>query len=70
MVQSVKTLHAGTIFTMNAAHKRRFLKAQVPFASDVERMGVHRAPVMATTPNSAASKAYQALSEEISARLV
>lgn len=69
MVQNVKTLHVETIDTMNAAYKRRFLKTRVPFASDVERMGVQRAPVMATTPSSAASKAYQALSEEIAKRL-
>lgn len=32
-------------------------------------MGVHRAPVMATVPKSAASKAYQALYEEIIERV-
>ncbi len=69
MAQGIKTLHAETINVMNAAHKRRFLKTQIPFASDVERMGIQRAPVMATAPNSAASKAYQALSEEIVKRI-
>jgi len=69
MVQSVKTLHAETMDTMNSAYKKRFMKAKIPFASDVERMGVHRAPVMASAPDSAASKAYQALYEEIIKRM-
>jgi chromosome partitioning protein len=69
MVQSVKTLHTETMDTMHTTHKRRFLKARVPFASDIERMGIQRAPVMATAPSSAASKSYQALGEEISKRL-
>jgi chromosome partitioning protein len=45
------------------------MKAQIPFASDIERMGLLRAPVMATAPSSTASKAYWALHCEIQERM-
>ncbi len=65
MVQGVKSLHGETMQAMNGAHKERFMMAQIPFASDIERMGVHRAPVFVSAPVSAASRAYQALYEEV-----
>jgi chromosome partitioning protein len=45
------------------------MAARIPFASEIERMGVHRAPVMATAPNSAAAKAYTALHDELMQRI-
>ena len=69
MVQGVKSLHGETMEAMSIAYKKCFLKARIPFASDVERMGVHRAPVMASAPNCAASKAYQALYDEVTKRI-
>lgn len=69
MVQGVKSLHGETVDEMKKAHKKRLMKAQIPFASEVERMGVHRAPVMATAPKSAAARSYQALHDEIMDRL-
>lgn len=69
MVQGVKSLHGETIEEMKKAHKKRLMKAQVPFASEVERMGVHRAPVMATAPASAAARSYQALHDEVTDRI-
>lgn len=69
MVQGVKILHVETMEAMNSAYQKRFMKAKIPFASDVERMGVHRAPVMASAPNSAASKAYQVLYAEVMKRM-
>jgi chromosome partitioning protein len=69
MVQGSKTLHAETIAAMARAHGKRFLTTQIPFASDVERMGVRRAPVLATSPNGQASKAYRALHGELMARI-
>ncbi|AEC19193.1 ParA family protein [Pusillimonas sp. T7-7] len=65
MVQGVKNLHLETMEAMGNKFRKRFLQTHIPFASDVERMGVHRAPVMATSPNSAAGQAYGTLSEEI-----
>lgn len=69
MVQTSKTLHAETMKALTAAHKKRMLKTRVPFASDIERMGVHRAPVMATVPNGTAAKAYRALAAEVLTRM-
>lgn len=69
MVQSVKKLHGETMAEMHSAHRKRFLKTQIPFSSDIERMGVQRAPVVATAPNSNAGKAYRALAEEVRKKL-
>jgi chromosome partitioning protein len=69
MVQGTKTLHGETIGEMALSHPGRFLAAQIPFASDIERMGLTRAPVRATAPGSAAGKAYQALFEEVAERV-
>ncbi|MGV8986972.1 MAG: ParA family protein [Cypionkella sp.] len=69
MVQGTKKLHDDTRDAMLGAYGKTFMAAQIPFASEVERMGVHRAPVMATSPNSAASKDYHALCAEMMQRL-
>ena len=69
MVQGVKSLHGETITAMKQTHKKRLMKTQIAFASEIERMGVHRAPVMATAPKSAAAKAYQALHDEVTDRI-
>lgn len=70
MVQTVKTLHGATITEMLENHSKRLMKAQIPFASDIERMGLLRAPVMASTPSSAASNAYRALYSELQQRVM
>lgn len=69
MVQGVKTLHTDTMENMSAVFKRRFLQEHIPFASDIERMGIQRAPVLASAPGSVAGKAYQALCDELIARV-
>ncbi|WP_019956279.1 ParA family protein [Yoonia vestfoldensis] len=69
MVQGVKALHGATIAEMQSRYPKRFMKTQIPFASDIERMGVLRAPVMVTAPTSAASKAYEALYLETAQRV-
>jgi chromosome partitioning protein len=45
------------------------MAAQIPFASEIERMGVTRAPILATASGSTAGKAYRALFEEIESRV-
>lgn len=69
MVQGVKSLHGATIEDMAHAFGKRFLDTRIPFASDVERMGVHRAPVLASAPAGAAAIAYRALAGEVLVRL-
>ena len=68
MVQGVKALHNETMEEMTSEHKKRFLKTHIPFASSVERMGILRAPVVATSPSTAASQAYQELFAEITGK--
>ena len=69
MAQSSKTLHAETMERMRAAHPTRFLDVTVPFAADVEKMGVHRAPVSIFARSRAAAQAYDALWRDVLARL-
>lgn len=69
MVQAAKSLHGEIIAQMLAAHGKRLMLAQVPFASEVERMGVNRAPVLATAPGSVAGRACQAVFDELMARV-
>jgi chromosome partitioning protein len=65
MVQGTKKLHTETMQALRGEHPGRFLTTQIAFASDVERMGLTRAPVGATLPNSAAARAYRALCAEV-----
>jgi hypothetical protein len=45
------------------------LIAEIPYASDVERMGVHRAPLGSFAGNSRSAQAYAALWLEVRARI-
>lgn len=67
MVQGQKALHKETMARMREVYPQRFLQAAVPFSTDVERMGVHRAPVLAFAPARPASRAYQDVFQELQA---
>jgi chromosome partitioning protein len=67
MVQGTKKLHTETMQALRSENPGRFLATQIAFASDVERMGLNRAPVTATQPNGAAARAYRALCAEVAA---
>ncbi|WP_345797459.1 AAA family ATPase [Castellaniella sp. MT123] len=69
MVQGVKNLHHDVIAEMTQAWPERFMQSQIPFASEIERMGLTRAPVLATSWQGPASQAYQALSDELDRRM-
>lgn len=69
MAQAVKKLHGETMDAMRASYKKRLLKTPIPFSSDVERMGIQRAPIVATSPNNSASKAYCELGKEVTKKL-
>lgn len=45
------------------------LSANIPYASAVEQMGVHEAPLTQFAPRTAAAVAYRNLWEEIAGRL-
>lgn len=69
MVQGIKSLHSEMIAEMTDAYPERFAQTKIPFTSEIERMGLARAPVLVTAPGSRAGKAYQALFEEIKERV-
>jgi len=46
------------------------LETRIPYASDVERMGLKRAPVMDFAPSSMAARAYETLWSEVRRRLL
>lgn len=68
MVDRRKRLHRELVAELRAA-RPDLLQTQIPSATDVERMGVHRAPVAAFAPSSRAARAYGELWQEISDRL-
>jgi chromosome partitioning protein len=68
MVQHNKSLHKETMKRMRKEHKR-FLKAVIPFSSDVEKMGLHRQPVSLYAKSSSAAHAYRDLWIELQTKL-
>ncbi|CAM3442416.1 ParA family protein [Paracoccus nototheniae] len=69
MVQARKSLHGETMARMRDAHPKRFLSATLPFSSDVERMGVHRAPILTFAARRPAAQAFLDLTGEVRAKL-
>lgn len=68
MVDARKRLHREQVEDLRSQWPE-LLSTQVPSATDVERMGVHRGPVATFAPSSRAAKAFAALWTEITARL-
>jgi cellulose biosynthesis protein BcsQ len=68
MVDGRKALHQELVAKVIANHPE-VVAPTIPSAIDVERMGVHRAPVTATAPKSRSAKAYRALWSVISERI-
>ena len=60
MVQQQKKLHRETIKRIRKQY-RGVLSGEIPFSSDIEKMGIHRAPVASFARNRPAAKAYQSL---------
>jgi len=69
MVQKQKSLHATTMEEMGKTYKKRFLRTTIPFSSDIEKMGVHRAPVATFAARRPATLAYRELWRELAERL-
>jgi cellulose biosynthesis protein BcsQ len=68
MVDRRKSLHHDVI----ASTRENFpelLTTEVPYWSEIERMSLHRAPLPAYAPRSAAGQIYAALWKEIEMRL-
>ena len=68
MVDRRKRMHLEMIRQLPERYPE-MLASHIPYASDVERMGVHRAPLGSFAPNSVAGRAYQALWQELEAEL-
>lgn len=65
MVQRSKHLHKNTIERMQVRYKN-MLETQVPFSSDIEKMGEHRSPVACYAARTAGGSSYNHLWQEIS----
>ncbi len=64
MVQKSKKLHKETMITLRKNYKS-LLKNYIPFSSEIEKMGVHRAPVVTFAGKDFAAKAYSKIWNEI-----
>jgi len=68
MADGRKRLHRDVMERLTAEHAN-VLRAAIPMAADVERMGLHRTVIAGFAPRSRASVAYEALWQEVRARL-
>jgi chromosome partitioning protein len=64
MVQQSKNLHRETMVALQKEYKS-LLKSYIPFSTDVERMGVHRAPILTFAGKDQASVAYRSIWSDI-----
>jgi len=64
MVQKRNKMHREIMAELPSLHPS-FLKTAIPFSADVEKMGLHRMPLLAYSRACAAAKAYRALCDEI-----
>jgi chromosome partitioning protein len=64
MVQQSKNLHRETMVALQKEYKS-LLKSYIPFSTDVERMGVHRAPILTFAGKDKASVAYRSIWSDI-----
>ncbi|MBW2684169.1 MAG: ParA family protein, partial [Deltaproteobacteria bacterium] len=60
MMQKRKNLHKETRLRLQKKYKN-FLDNSIPFSTDIEKMGVNRAPVLVYAGSSPAAKAYEKL---------
>jgi cellulose biosynthesis protein BcsQ len=56
MVELRKKMHREIV--EQASANERFFQTRIPYLADIERMGIHREPVMCYSGNSRAGKAY------------
>jgi len=64
MAQSDNKLHIDTIKSMDKNYAR-FMKSIINFSLEIERMGVHREPVLAYASKKSSVQAYRSLFNEI-----
>jgi cellulose biosynthesis protein BcsQ/CYTH domain-containing protein len=64
MVETRKSLHRELMDSIESGGKN-ILKSHIPYRSDIERMGIYRAPVTAYLPDSESAEFYARLWEEM-----
>jgi chromosome partitioning protein len=64
MVQKRNKMHREIMAELASSHQG-FLNTAIPFSADVEKMGLHRMPLLAYSRACDAAKAYRALCDEI-----
>lgn len=65
MVEKRKKMHREIINEKAESGRGRFLNSLIPYAADVENMGIYREPVVKIKPNSIAAQCYKRLWIEI-----
>lgn len=68
MVERRKLMHQ-TLMQDLWEHDPHFLQNIIPYAADIEKMGLHREPVAVFAPRSLSARAYRQLWDEIQGRL-
>jgi len=68
MVDRRKRMHLDMLEQLPKQYPE-LLSSHIPYASEVERMGIHRAPVASYAPRCVASNAYERLWHEIKQRI-
>ena len=69
MVDRRKKLHREVVDSLKKDYPD-LLDTQIPYASDIERMGLHRSPVFQYSSNSRSSTAFRRLWSELKDRMV
>ena len=69
MVDGRKRLHREVVSTLPASNVDDVVESAIPAATEVELMGVERAPVVVSAPHSRAARAYRSLWDEVRPRL-
>jgi len=64
MVQKSKKLHKDTMATLRKSYKS-LLRNYIPFSTEIERMGLHRAPVLTYAGKDSAANIYGQIWQEI-----
>ncbi len=64
MVQKRSKMHREIMTHLPDSHPG-FMKSVIPFSADVEKMGLHRKPLLSYSAHSEAAQAYRALCNEI-----
>lgn len=63
MVEQQKKIHKDVVREME--ENGHFLKCQVPYAADIEKMGIYRQPIACTQPSSKATSSFEELWNEL-----